>query len=288
MADILAEFFDQFCPEEQAQIMAAEAEANGFLAQGDAGVRNQMRLAGSLSDRDSILEPQDSARANAACAVFVAYHNVLWNKTDSGSGGSIKEFLARLDRVCEGVLTRYGRWEGKDAIAELRSAAERFVWSIHAKRLVSRKVEGPKPAEAEQGTAAVVPNAPGTTPAVPNVISDENGRQPADTQLDHAKTAKESRAMTVARIINELNGLKPQMFEDHSEYNRLREQYPDYLTFKIAETRPDLKQKVLSIRSSPRHVRLAQELAAAYHGRELSTIRDDWKDHKPPEFKRRP
>ena len=92
--------------------------------------------------------------------------------------------------------------------------------------------------------------------------------------------------MTVAKLIKELNHLKPQMFEDESEYNRLRDSYADFLTFKIAEQRPDLKKKVLAIRFSFRHIRLAQELAAAHHGRELSTIQEDWKNYKPAEFKR--
>ena len=78
------------------------------------------------------------------------------------------------------------------------------------------------------------------------------------------------------------------MFEDDAEYERLRAQYPSFLTFKIADGRPDLKMKVLAIRSSTRHIRLAQELAAAHYGRQVATIQDDWKDHKPPEFKRQP
>jgi hypothetical protein len=115
--------------------------------------------------------------------------------------------------------------------------------------------------------------------APPQDVADEK-------PFDHARAAKEARAKTVARIIHELDQLKPQMFEDESEYNRLRNQFPDLLTFKTAEQRPDLKQKVLAIRTSTRHVRLAQEIAAAHHGRQLSTIQDDWKDHKPPEFRR--
>ena len=101
-----------------------------------------------------------------------------------------------------------------------------------------------------------------------------------------ARVAKEARAATVARIVKELNVLRPQMFEDESEYQRLRDQYPDFLTFKIADERPDLKTKVLAIQGSTRHIRLAQELAGAHHERTLATIRDDWKDFKPAEFKR--
>jgi hypothetical protein len=76
------------------------------------------------------------------------------------------------------------------------------------------------------------------------------------------------------------------MFEDEAEYNNLRAQRPDFLSFKIADQRRDLKAKILAIRGSPRHIRLAQELAAAHHGRELSTIQKDWKNYKPAEFRR--
>jgi hypothetical protein len=106
-------------------------------------------------------------------------------------------------------------------------------------------------------------------------------------QSDDAKSAKEARAKTVAKLIKELDILKPQMLEEESEYNSLRARYSDFLTFKIAERRPDLKTKILAIQSSTRHLRLAQQLAAAHHGRELSTIKDDWKRQKPTEFKRR-
>jgi hypothetical protein len=76
------------------------------------------------------------------------------------------------------------------------------------------------------------------------------------------------------------------MFEDEKEYDRLRGLYPEFITFKIAEARPDLRAKILSIRGSARHIRLAQELAAAHHGRELSTIQTDWKKFKPEAFRR--
>lgn len=108
----------------------------------------------------------------------------------------------------------------------------------------------------------------------------------SNAQFNAVIAAKQSRALTVAKLIGELDKLKPQLFEDESEYQCLRNLYPDFLTFRIADTRADLKTKVLAIRSSTRHIRLAQELAAAHCGRQLSTIQDDWKDHKPQEFKR--
>jgi hypothetical protein len=95
-----------------------------------------------------------------------------------------------------------------------------------------------------------------------------------------------ARANTVAKLIKELNVLRPQMFEDESEYERLRAEYPGFLVFKIAEQSPNLKTKVLAIQGSIRHILLAQEFAAALHGRKVSTIQKDWKNFKPPEFRR--
>jgi hypothetical protein len=144
----------------------------------------------------------------------------------------------------------------------------------------------PTPQHVGQGLliAAAGPALPesttGTEPEPPYLHSGTPG-----TPFNPARIAKQTRAATVAKLIKELNDLKPRMF-DEAEYNELRRQYPGFLTFKTAESRPDLKIKVLAMRGSTRHIRLAQELAAAYHGRELSTIQDDWKDHKPPEFKR--
>jgi hypothetical protein len=44
--------------------------------------------------------------------------------------------------------------------------------------------------------------------------------------------------------------------------------------------------KIMNIRGSVRHFRLAQELAAAHHGLSWETIADAWKKHKPRRYKR--
>jgi len=103
---------------------------------------------------------------------------------------------------------------------------------------------------------------------------------------EDSKIAKRSRATTVAKLIGELDVLRPQMFEDEKEYDKLRIQHPGFLAFKVADQRPDLKLKILAIRASVRHIRLAQELAAGHYGKSLWTIQDDWKDFKPEGFKR--
>ncbi len=99
-------------------------------------------------------------------------------------------------------------------------------------------------------------------------------------------TPSEARARTVAKLIKELNVLKPQM-NGESDYERLAKENPRFLTFRVADRRGDLKEKVMYIQGHQRHIRLAQELAAAKHGMEPSTIRTDWKNHKPREFRRK-
>jgi hypothetical protein len=119
-------------------------------------------------------------------------------------------------------------------------------------------------------------------------FSNNGSRLEANRKSDRqrADTLCCTRAKTVATIIEELNTLRPQMFEDESEYNRLRTQYPQFLVFNIADDRPDLRMKIRAIQGSVRHIRLAQELAGAFHGRKLSTIQKDWKNFKPDKFRR--
>jgi len=119
------------------------------------------------------------------------------------------------------------------------------------------------------------------------IAGDTGSAEPRNTgaHFDPARVAKQLRATTVASLMNELSVLKPQMFGDESEYARLSESHPDFLTFRIASLRPDLKRKVIGIRSSSKHIRLAQELAAAHYSKALATIQDDWKRCKPAEFR---
>ncbi len=106
-------------------------------------------------------------------------------------------------------------------------------------------------------------------------------RPSSDSQIVNVS---EIRAGDVAKIFRELDLLKPQMFGE-TAYTDLKEQHPDFLSFEIADQRKDLKLKLVNIQSHRRHIRLAQELAAAKHGRNLSTIETDWKRHKPRGFR---
>lgn len=98
-------------------------------------------------------------------------------------------------------------------------------------------------------------------------------------------STSEKRAQTIAKIIEELDILKPRIY-GQSDYDQLEREYPDFLSFKVAALRKNLQLKLLHIQDHRRHYRLAQELAAAHHGLELSTLQTDWKKHKPKKFRR--
>jgi hypothetical protein len=131
MGDFLAELFDQFGPEEQAAIRAAEDATEGILAQGAAAVRDRQLAAGSTVLTDWALEPEHDARADAAGVVFAAYVKALWRQTDPGRSEWIQEFGAKVDKLVDPVLRRYGR-EGEGMIANLRWKCQMNVSLVHS------------------------------------------------------------------------------------------------------------------------------------------------------------
>jgi hypothetical protein len=142
MTDVLAEFFDQFSSEEQAFIRAKQAEAKIILLQGQA---------------------QDEAPFQAAATEFVGYQRVLSRRIDPVCTESVEWYLRQLDRICEGILAKYGRWECKDAIAEMRAEAERLAWISLGKQLGSARTGTTSAASEPEQPQADVDN--GTAPA---------------------------------------------------------------------------------------------------------------------------
>jgi hypothetical protein len=113
-------------------------------------------------------------------------------------------------------------------------------------------------------------------------------------EMDHSpppqtrSLASERRAKTVAQLIGELGILKPQIF-GLSDYESLAKEHPEFLVFHICENHKDLRQRAIyDDEFSRRHIRLAQDLAARFHGVSLSTIQTDWKKDKPAEFRYKP
>lgn len=121
-----------------------------------------------------------------------------------------------------------------------------------------------------------------------NPVAEEIGADTAkgNGQVGNGTMTRMARAKTVARVIKELNVLKPQLFEDEEEYRRLENQYSDFLSFSIARNRPDLKRKILAIQGSRRHIKLALEIVAGLYSVSPGTVEDDWKDCKPKSFRR--
>jgi hypothetical protein len=117
--DFLAELFDQFDQEEQAEIRAAEESTKDILAQGETAAKDRLRAAGSRDVPDWVRQPQDNARADAAGVVFSSYVQALWGKTDVTRTESIAAFLVQIERLIAPILTRYG-WVGQEFLDVLR------------------------------------------------------------------------------------------------------------------------------------------------------------------------
>ena len=82
-------------------------------------------------------------------------------------------------------------------------------------------------------------------------------------------------------MIEELDILRPLILSP-KDYLDLRPKFGDFITFEVTEKHPALKDKLSHLQDhSRRHYRLAQEIAAAYHGRRLATIQADWKHFNP-------
>ena len=131
MGNFLAELFDQFDQEEQAGIRAAEDDATRILAQGTAAANGRRRVAESLHDNYWLLQPENDAWIDSAGVVFVAYVNALWRKTDAERAECIDDFLAKVKRLVEPILTIYGDL-GKGLIEELREDCDRNARQVHS------------------------------------------------------------------------------------------------------------------------------------------------------------
>lgn len=110
-------------------------------------------------------------------------------------------------------------------------------------------------------------------------------KRPRVPQKEKNLSPSERCAHTTAKLITELGRLKPQMTGTEADYTRLKVGNAHFLAFRIAAKHPQLREKLLHLQSHTRYIRLAQELSAAHHGRELSTAQADWKKHKPTQYR---
>jgi hypothetical protein len=141
-------------------------------------------------------------------------------------------------------------------------------------------LDTPQPSEASTRKSEDSRTSQATRPMLKNIRT-----RPRRSPIKKSLNPSERRADTVAKIIEELNVLKPGMTGSELDYDGLRRDHPRFLTFRIAGRHPELKEKVLSLQGNRRHFRLAQELVARKFGRELSTVKMDWKKHKPDKYR---
>jgi hypothetical protein len=101
-----------------------------------------------------------------------------------------------------------------------------------------------------------------------------------------AESRGHERARTVAKLIKELNALRPHMQVADDDYPKLSHQYPRYLVFKICKKHPPAVSwvKLLPERRSVNSI--AHELAAVLFGVRAPTIQTAWKRYKPNKRKR--
>jgi len=98
--------------------------------------------------------------------------------------------------------------------------------------------------------------------------------------LSNAKILGIRRAKLVARLIKELNALRPHLQIPEEDFLKLREQHPRYHVFKICNKHPGAAKWVNLVCDRRRVESLAWELAAIECGISPATIKTAWKHYK--------
>lgn len=231
----------------------------------------------------SAFGPTDDLAANI-------FSGVEWDNSASAESWAIhvgSEFVHSLweyrPRFSESALNRIkaqcALFADMSAPARLIELAKRLDRGVEKIKLERRAAEYQKVAGTTQKMCSLLK---------PMVASHRTRHRRSTTQstIHPHPLATQRRAATVARLIGELNTLKPELSTEE-DYNRLSKRFPNYLCFRIARKQDSLRMKLENIQDHRQHIRLAQEMAAAKHGVTLSTVETDWKKHKPPEFRRK-
>jgi hypothetical protein len=192
-----------------------------------------------------------------------------------------------LDRIKAQCAT-LGDLHSPARLVELVSRLNSAVEKIKVNRIVNeaaRTTAIPQAAHVTKGE----PSLKGTDRRIKSSASGRHTRRRQTTEKGIVRAhplPTQQRAATVARLIRELNDLKPEM-NSEADYHRLTKRFPKFLCFRIARKQESLRTKLENIQGHRQHIRLAQEMTAAYHGKTFSTIETDWKKHKPREFKKK-
>ena len=217
-----------------------------------------------------LLCSRTSGLARAWLDVLVQHYFWVWTATRA----SVGDFKQQLDVIRDRVIDEVrGLWN------EPRAWFERVLRPWVVKSLDSRIKEWKT-----RATEFEIERLYDEAPAV-EAVAAGNGGTTASLK-DSAVIRRKARAASVAKVISELDTLRPRLFDDEKEYSRLESEYPAFTCFQVAKGRPDLKLKLLSIQGSRQHIRLAQEIVADQYGLSPATIKDEWKDHKPATYQK--
>jgi hypothetical protein len=105
--------------------------------------------------------------------------------------------------------------------------------------------------------------------------------QASTESLSNAKILGIRRAKLVARLIKELNALRPHLQIPEEDFPRLRKQHPRYQVFKICKEHPGAAKWINLVCERRRVESLAWELAAIECGVSPATVKTAWKRYKP-------
>jgi hypothetical protein len=96
--------------------------------------------------------------------------------------------------------------------------------------------------------------------------------------------SSKARVEKVQRVLAELAEITPKMWSE-ADYESVRQQFPQFVTFRVCDAHPKLKLKLENIQEHRQRVRFAIEIVAAHYGRSFSTVEKDWKNRKPRKAK---
>ena len=120
----------------------------------------------------------------------------------------------------------------------------------------------------------------------PKTVSHRSPRTKKGTGINRRMqlTPSQFRARLVAEVIGEIGLIRPQMLGE-SDYDSLEKEHNRYLIFRVTRDHEDLRTLLINVQAHRRYYRLAQQIAARHTGKALDTIINDWKKHKPREFR---
>lgn len=137
-------------------------------------------------------------------------------------------------------------------------------------------------------------------PAVQHVVDKGNGERilrelqnikiEAESEFRRFERSADSsvtRAGEVHRVLDELAKIRPLM-KPSADYDSVKTQFPDSVTFKVCDAHPELRLKLENIAGHQQRVMFAIEIVAANYGRKYNTVEKDWKNHKPRKEKPQP